>query len=103
MTREEQAQGPCRAFQALGVASPAHGWCKAKRRFVPAAECGQGCHLYEDPECPIFCDRGAMIRQNLPRDLGVGCHVDHRLPPGTLEVWQDGRRLGRITGIGDPT
>lgn len=41
-----------------------------------------------------------MIRQNLPRDLGIGCHVDHTLPPGTLEVWQEGKCLGRIENIG---
>jgi len=54
-----------------------------------------------EPTPPIGCDRGTMINQNLPTALcGVGHRVDHTLPPGTLEVWQDGKRIGRIENIG---
>ena len=49
---------------------------------------------------PIFCDKGIMINQNLPRSLGIGTHVDPNLPEGTIEVWQDGKRIGRIENIG---
>jgi len=50
---------------------------------------------------PIFCDIGTMIRQNLPRALcNIGYHVDSGLPPGTLEIWQDGKRLCRVINIG---
>ena len=51
-------------------------------------------------EPPLGCDRGTMINQNLPRILGIGMRIDSDLPPGTLEVWQDGKRIGRIENIG---
>lgn len=56
----------------------------------------------EMPIPPIWCDRGTMLNQNLPESMCgvVGVHVDHHLPPGTLEVWQDGKRIGRIENIG---
>ena len=49
---------------------------------------------------PVGCDRGTTICQNLPRDLGIGTYIDHTLPEGTLEVWQNGERIGRIVNIG---
>jgi hypothetical protein len=52
------------------------------------------------PDPPLFCERGTMFNQNIPRILGVGTRIDHTLPPGTLEVWQDGKRIGRIENIG---
>jgi hypothetical protein len=41
-----------------------------------------------------------MFNQNLPAWLGIGHRVDSNLPPGTIEIWQDGRLLGRIENIG---
>ena len=53
------------------------------------------------PEPPPGCDRGTMFNQNLPEALcTVGWRVDSTLPPGTLEVWKDGQRIGRIENIG---
>lgn len=50
---------------------------------------------------PSFCDRGTTINQNLPEALcNIGHRVDSSLPPGTLEVWQHGKRIGRIENIG---
>lgn len=57
--------------------------------------------LVPPPTPPPCCETGTMIRQNLPRThVVIGTYVDHTLPPGTLEVWQDGKRLGRIENIG---
>ncbi len=56
------------------------------------------------PECcaeskpPIFCDTGIMLNWFLPK--GVGFRVDPMLPEGTIEVWSDGKRIGRIENIG---
>ena len=52
----------------------------------------------EDLPSP-FLDRGAWLRQNLPAKLGFGTYVDGTLPPGTIEFWSGGKRVGRITGI----
>ena len=52
------------------------------------------------PSPPPGCDHGTMINQNLPTVLGIGMRIDSNLPPGTLEVWQDGKRIGRIENIG---
>lgn len=50
---------------------------------------------------PLFCDRGTMVNMNLPSSLcNIGWRVDSDLAPGTLEVWQDGKRIGRIENIG---
>jgi hypothetical protein len=54
-----------------------------------------------NPAPPLGCERGTMINQNLPRALCcIGHRVDSSLPPGTIEVWQDGIRIGRIENIG---
>lgn len=49
---------------------------------------------------PHGCDRGTMINQNIPDTLRVGWRADSNLPEGTYEVWQDGKRIGRIENIG---
>ena len=55
----------------------------------------------QPPVPPPGCDRGTMINQNLPTAFcNIGHRVDSSLPPGTLEVWQDGKRIGRIENIG---
>ncbi len=57
--------------------------------------------IHPSPKPPIFCDRGLMVNQNLS-GLPIGIRVDHTLAPGTIEVWQDGQCIGRITNIGQP-
>jgi hypothetical protein len=52
------------------------------------------------PPPPPGCDRGTMINQNLPGFLEIGMRIDGSLPPGTIEVWQGGKRIGRIENIG---
>jgi hypothetical protein len=44
----------------------------------------------------------AAINQNLPLSICsfIGHRVDSELPPVTLEVLQDGKRIGRIENIG---
>jgi hypothetical protein len=55
----------------------------------------------QEATAPVGCDTGTMINQNLPTAMcSVGHRVDHTLPPGTLEVWQHGKRIGRIENIG---
>lgn len=53
-----------------------------------------------NPTPPPGCDRGTMVNQNLPDSLRMGWRIDSELPPGTIEVWQDGKRIGRIKNIG---
>lgn len=53
-----------------------------------------------NPTPPPGCDRGTMINQNLPNDLKIGWRIDSDLPPGTIEVWQDGKRIARMINIG---
>ena len=92
----------CRAFRETEGPDRDHGWCVTRRRFLHRAAGGPTCDTFDRAAPPIFCDRGTVINQNLPASLGVGCHADHTLPIGTLEVWQNGRRIGRIVGIGIP-
>jgi hypothetical protein len=47
-----------------------------------------------------FLQIGCWINSNLPTSLGIGMRVDPMLPEGTIEVWQDGKRIGRIENIG---
>ena len=56
----------------------------------------------DEPEVPpLGCDRGTMVNQNMPEELcKVGFRVDSDLPPGTMEFWQDGKRIGRVESIG---
>lgn len=71
----------------VGNASSGSSWVYPKRL------------IRQDP--PIGCDTGTMINQNLPTHLcNVGMRIDPCLPPGTLEIWQDGKRIGRIENIG---
>lgn len=49
---------------------------------------------------PVGCESGNMINQNIPRGMNVGWRADHTLSPGTIEVWQNGTRIGRIENIG---
>jgi len=63
-------------------------------------DCGKGVFDPIEPKPPIFCETGTMIRQNLPRTLDIGYIVDAELPPGTIEFWQDGKRIGRIENVG---
>jgi len=46
------------------------------------------------------CARGATVLLNLPGFLEIAQVVNPTLPAGTIEVWQDGKRLGRIDNIG---
>lgn len=55
--------------------------------------------IKSDLPSPFF-EKGAWFRQNIPNILDVGTYIDHTLPPGTIEVWQDGKRIGRIENIG---
>lgn len=55
--------------------------------------------MTDKPPSP-FLACGIWINQNLPAVLDVGFRVDSDLPSGTIEVWQDGKRVGRIENIG---
>lgn len=46
-----------------------------------------------------FLRSGLWINQNLA-GLNIGVRVDETLPPGTIEVWQEGKRIGRVINIG---
>ena len=50
------------------------------------------------PEPPPLRNRpGPIVIQNMPN---VPIYSDPDLPPGTIEFWQDGKLVGRITNIG---
>lgn len=52
-------------------------------------------------EVPTALREGRWINQNLPDYLDIGFRVDSDIPPGTIEFWDGGRLIDRITGIGE--
>ena len=48
----------------------------------------------------VFSVHFHLEGQAMDRCPKFGWHIDASLPPGTIEVWQDGKRIGRIENIG---